>query len=160
MAALGAVIALAASAKEALTGHLLINFTPSVPRGVYWISPPGTPARGNLVAIRIPENVQQLVLDRRFLPPSIKLLAKPVAAVAGDEVCVRGEDLFINGAFAGHIVATDRLGLPMPVERICRRLFEGELYVSTGHDRSFDSRNFGPIRVESVRGTLTAVVTF
>jgi conjugative transfer signal peptidase TraF len=154
------VVALVAIAKASLTGHLLINYTPSVPRGIYWMSPGEIPVRGDLVAIPIPDNIRELVVERRYLPPTIKLLLKPVAAVAGDNVCVRDQTLAINGKVVGHIAATDRLGRPMLVRQFCDTLMTGQLFLATQHDNSFDSRNFGPVALDSVRGTLTPVVTF
>lgn len=156
-AVLGAVLV---AAKLALSGHLLINFTPSIPRGLYWIYIGETPKRGDLVALPIPENVRELVYDRRYVPRSIKLLAKPVAAVGGDRVCIRDRHLFVNDALAGHVLDVDREGRPLPQHPLCTRLPEGTLFLATLHDDSFDSRYFGPVSVDAVRGALTPVWTF
>src|SRR4051812_16095691 len=90
--------------KLTLSGHLLINFTPSIPRGLYWISPGMRPQRGDLVIFPIPESVRELVYERRYVPRSIRLLAKPVAAVGGDRVCVRDHQLVVNGHVAGNVL--------------------------------------------------------
>jgi conjugative transfer signal peptidase TraF len=145
--------------KLTLTGHLLMNITPSIPRGLYWISAGTSPRRGDLVAFPIPEGVRELIYERHYLPRSVKLLAKPVAALAGDHVCMRDGQLVINGAVAGVVLPDDRQGLPVPHPVLCRQLADGELFAATAHANSFDSRNFGLIRVSEVRGTLTPLLT-
>jgi conjugative transfer signal peptidase TraF len=146
--------------KIALSGHLLINFTPSIPQGFYWISTGVRPERGDLVTFPIPESVRAVVYDRHYVPRSIRLLAKPVAAIGGDEVCLREHQLLINGHVVGSALDVDQNGNPMPQYAGCGRLHDGELFVSTRHDNSFDSRYFGPIEISVVRGTLTALITF
>jgi conjugative transfer signal peptidase TraF len=153
-------VAIVVGARLALQGHLLINYTQSIPRGIYWITPNKKPRRGDLVAIPIPEHVRELVIERHYLPRSITLLAKPVAAVGGDHVCVRDDALFINGKLTGRIIESDRMGKPMPVHRACGALSQRQLFLATAHDNSFDSRNFGPVPIENVRGTLTPLMTF
>lgn len=146
--------------KLALAGHLLLNFTPSIPRGVYWISPGVRPQRGDLVTFPIPESVRDLLYDRQYVPRSIRLLAKPVTAISGDRVCVRDHQLLVNGHVAGNVLDLDRDGKPMPQYSGCGVLHAGELFVSTPHDNSFDSRYFGPIELPVVLGTLSALLTF
>lgn len=157
---LGAVIAAFAALKVALTGHLLINVTPSIPRGVYWISPGEVPTRGQLVALPIPSRVRDLIYERQYLPRSIELLAKPVAAVGGDHVCIRERRLFINGSDVAAVLGSDRQGRIIPVAPICGALPASHVFVATEHENSFDSRNFGPVGVACLRGTLTPLLTF
>lgn len=157
---LGVLIAGVTIAKMALTGHLLWNITPSIPRGIYWISPGERPERGALVTLPIPESARELLYEREYLPRSVKLLAKPVAAVGGDRVCVRDRRLFINGKFAGNVLDTDVQGRPMPLHATCEMLPADVVFLATHHDNSFDSRNFGPVSIESVRGTLTPLWIF
>jgi conjugative transfer signal peptidase TraF len=152
--------ALLGAGKLALSGHLLINFTPSIPRGVYWISPGVRPQRGDLVAFPLPESVRELLYERQYVPRSIRLLAKPVAALGGDHVCVRDHELVVNGHVAGKVLTVDRDGKPMPQYSGCGVLPPSELFVSTEHDNSFDSRYFGAIELPVVRGTLSALLTF
>ena len=148
------------ASKLCLSGHLLINFTASIPRGVYWISTSQRPRRGDLVTFPIPESVRELVHVRRYVPASIQLLSKPVAAVSGDRVCVRDNRLFVNDEFAGNVLDVDPEGRSVPKDITCAMLRPGQLYVAAHHDNSFDSRCFGPIPVDGVRGTLTPLITF
>lgn len=143
----------------ALTGRFFINWTPSIPRGIYWISPGERPGRGELVAFPIPATVRELLYERQYVPRSIKLLAKPVVALGGDHVCLRDRRLFINGVAVRSVLENDLQGRPMPLDRTCRELRHDEIFLVTEHDQSFDSRNFGPVALDSIRGTLTPVLT-
>jgi conjugative transfer signal peptidase TraF len=156
---LGVIIAVITAGKVALTGHLLINYTASIPRGVYWISPGQMPQRGELVAFPIPESVREVVHGRRYLPASVELLAKPLAAVGGDHVCIRNHRLVINGSFVAQVRDNDQQGRPVPHSAICETLNPDQVFVATRHENSFDSRNFGPVSVHSLRGTLTPLLT-
>ena len=151
---------LLAAAHLTLSGRLLINYTPSIPRGLYWITPSGPPRVGELVAFPIPESVRDLMYSRQYVHRSIRLLAKPVLAVAGDDVCVRGGCLHVNGAPHGTILDVDPAGRALPHYDHCGVLSPGQLYVATEHERSFDSRYFGPIDSSRVLGTLSPLVTF
>jgi conjugative transfer signal peptidase TraF len=146
--------------KLALSGHLLINFTSSIPRGLYWISPGERPQRGDLVTFPIPASVRDLVYERKYVPRSIRLLAKPVVAIGGDHVCVRAHQLVVNGHVAGNVQTLDRDGKRMPQYSGCGVLHPGEIFVATEHDHSFDSRYFGAVELAAVRGTLSALLTF
>lgn len=153
-------VAVLCAGKLPLSGHLLINFTPSIPRGVYWISAGVRPQRGALVTFPIPDSVREFVYDREYVPRTIRLLAKPVAAIGGDHVCVRDHQLVVNGHVVGNVLSVDHDGKPMPQYTGCGLLRPGELFVATPHDNSFDSRYFGPLELSVVRGTLSALITF
>lgn len=141
-----------------LRGRLLLNITPSIPRGVYWISGV-SPQRGDLVTFPIPDSVRALVYERQYVPREIELLSKPVVAIGGDEVCIRDHRLIVNGDFVANVLDLDRKGRPMPRYSGCATLGGDDLFVATHHDRSFDSRNFGPIPRAALRGTLTPLLT-
>lgn len=156
VAVLGGLLAL----KLTLGGHLMYTVTGSIPRGIYWITPSHHAGRGELVTFPIPESVRDLIYERRYLPPTVKVLAKPVAAVAGDQVCLRGGQLVINGRVIAAIRSNDNQGRPLPHPELCRLLAEGELFVATSHENSFDSRHFGPIASAQLRGRLSPIFTF
>jgi type IV secretory pathway protease TraF len=101
---LGAAAATAlVSALACLAGaHLLWNWTPSLPLGLYWVSGCGRVKLGALVAFPVPAHVRALVLERRYLPPGA-LLVKPVVATATDRVCTEGGTLTVNGTPLGAI---------------------------------------------------------
>jgi type IV secretory pathway protease TraF len=74
-------------------------------------------------------------------------------------VCLRDDELFVNQHPIAVIRRQDAQGRELPRHEICRVLTEGELFVATTHENSFDSRNFGPIASRHLRGTLKPLVT-
>lgn len=157
---LGPVVGVVALVHSLLDGHLLLNVTPSIPRGIYWISTGEIPRRGGLVALPIPSAVQDLIYERQYLPRSIKLLAKPIAASPGDHVCIRDGTVFLNKTRFSTVTPFDAQGRPMPKWPICRLLASNELYLATQGKSSFDSRHFGPVLAAEIRGALTPLLTF
>ena len=160
---LGAAAATAlASALACLAGaHLLWNWTPSLPLGLYWVSPGGSGRVnvGALVAFPVPGRVRALVLERRYLPPGA-LLVKPVVATAPDRVCTEGGTLTVNGAPLGAIATEDTRGRPLPHDERCGPVPEGEVFVASHFATSFDSRTFGPVSLCDIRGTVTPLWTY
>jgi conjugal transfer pilin signal peptidase TrbI len=154
------VVGALALLKVTVGGRLLINFTPSIPRGVYWISRGAEPNRGDLVTFPIPAEVQDLIYQRHYVSPAIRLLAKPVVGVGGDPICIRDHQLFLGEQRIAGVVERDQQGLPLEPRPICRTLGNDELFVATRRDNSFDSRYFGPIAKVAVLGTLKPLATF
>jgi conjugative transfer signal peptidase TraF len=144
--------------------HLLWNWTPSLPLGLYWVSAvssgdSGRVKVGALVAFPVPAHVRALVLERRYLPPGA-LLVKPVVATAADRVCTEGGELTVNGAPLGAVATEDTRGRPLPHDERCGRLPEGEVFVASHFATSFDSRTFGPVPLTDIRGTVTPLWTY
>jgi conjugative transfer signal peptidase TraF len=157
----GAVAAAAfASALACLAGaHLLWNWTPSLPLGLYWVSP-GAPVNvGALVAFPVPADVRALVHERNYLPPGA-LLVKPVVATSADRVCTEGGELTVNGAPLGAVATQDTRGRPLPHDERCGPLPEGQVFVASHFATSFDSRTFGPVPTADIRGTVTPLWTY
>jgi conjugative transfer signal peptidase TraF len=154
-----AVTALASGLACLLASHLIWNHTPSLPRGLYWLARGHRPARHDLVAFRVPENVRRLVRERAYLEEGAWLV-KPVVALAGDGVCTDSGALTIDGVRFGSIRTTDSDGRPLPQAPICGAIADGQLYVAGADPRSFDSRVFGPIRVSDLQGTVTPLWTY
>ena len=144
-----------------LGAHLLWNWTPSLPLGLYWLSPGGLRhvQVGALVAFPVPAPVRALVIDRKYLPPGA-LLVKPVVAAATDSVCTEGDTLTVNGAPFGAIRTADTRGRPLPRDERCGPLSEGQVFVASHLATSFDSRTFGPVPLSDLRGTVTPLWTY
>jgi conjugative transfer signal peptidase TraF len=159
----GAVAATAlASVLACLAGaHLLWNWTPSLPLGLYWVSRAGSGRVkvGALVAFPVPAHVRALVLERRYLPPGA-VLVKPVVATAADRVCTEGGTLTVNGAALGPIATEDTRGRPLPHDERCGPVPEGDVFVASHFATSFDSRTFGPVPLADLRGTVTPLWTY
>jgi conjugative transfer signal peptidase TraF len=142
-----------------LASHLVWNHTASLPLGLYWVTHDPSCGPGDLVLFPVPASVRELVRERRYLPAGDQLL-KPVVAVAGDRVCIRDGVAFVNDAPIGAVLQADFAGRPLPVDTLCGPVPPGHIYVASHHPRSFDSRAFGLVDADAVRGKAVPVWTF
>lgn len=144
---------LAATGRPAL---VLVNESPSLPRGLYVRDPGGAPVRGAIVAIAQPGSVRPY-LAGLGVPAQIRLI-KRVAAAQGDPVCSDGRHLMAPGRIVT-VQSHDRAGVALPVWRGCRLLAADERLLLGDTPTSLDSRYYGPVsdaRIEGVyRETLT-----
>ena len=144
----------------AVVGSLLLslcwlrfNVEPSVPRGVYRLHAIRAPlTRGMLVMLPVPERVQRW--HTRWVP-----LLKPVAAVAGDVVCVRDDEVWIGTEPYGRVYR-EAGGLALPHLTGCLTVGSGEVFVASKGNRSLDSRYFGPVQIVALTAWATPVVTW
>ncbi|MFN3511856.1 MAG: S26 family signal peptidase [Phenylobacterium sp.] len=155
-AALAVLAGLAAAATSGGAPRLLVNESRSVPRGLYLRRDDLTPERGRLVAVRQPAGPAAAYLRGLGVPSDMRLL-KRVAAVPGDAVCAWAGAL-VTPKGAVPAPGRDRRGAPLPSWRGCRHLGAGELLVLGDTPRSFDSRFFGPLRLEQVDGVYVEVL--
>jgi len=132
---------------------LVWNASASAPIGLYRVLP-SKPIRGDLVLVRTPSSVRQLAAERGYLPQNVPLV-KRVAALDGDIVCARDDEISVNGRAVAERMARDRLGRPLPGWSGCHLLDGDEafLLMETVAD-SFDSRYFGPIPTTAIIGRL------
>jgi conjugative transfer signal peptidase TraF len=157
--ALFGATALASALACLLTSRLIVNRTPSLPLGLYWLSHGEAPAPGTLVAFPVPAGVRDVVRERGYLPPGA-FLVKPVVAMPRDLVCAEDRVLTVNSEVIGPILTADSAGRALPHYDGCGPLPEGRLFVASHYDKSFDSRTFGPIAASDVRGKVTPLWTF
>jgi conjugative transfer signal peptidase TraF len=151
--------AVATAATSVVAAHLLCNVTPSMPLGLYLMRRgPTSVAPHDLVAFPVPPSVRDLVRERHYLGDGARLL-KPVAAVAGDDVCIDGDALAISGIPAARLRSADSEGRPLPRDARCGPIAPGFVYVLASDPRSFDSRVFGPVDVRTL-ATVTPLWTF
>ncbi|MGF1622346.1 MAG: S26 family signal peptidase [Rhodomicrobiaceae bacterium] len=127
--------------KPAMTPLYLLNLSSSVPVGLYRLEG-GNPHRGSLAVIRLSEPWRDLAASRGYLPPDASLI-KPVAALAGDHVCRSGAEITINGRLAAFAQQADKNGRVLPEWAGCKTLVEGELFLLSNAEGSFDGRYFG-----------------
>ena len=151
------VSALAAAAVEARR-TLHINFTSSLPRGIYR-SVNGPPSRGAMVLACLPPAVARFAHARGYVwrgdcPGGAAPVGKVVLAIAGDSVVVAAAGLSINGHRLPNTVALAHDSKGRPLGRVPSATYvvpSGELWLtSTYNPASFDSRYFGPVAVASV----------
>jgi conjugative transfer signal peptidase TraF len=150
--ALGA-LGLAAGETPALA---LINESPSLPRGLY-LRASGPLDRGVVVAVAPPAQAVGYLDDLGAGPDA--LLLKRVRAGAGDIVCRDGRTVWTPTGDLS-VSERDRRGAPLPQWRGCRALEGDEVFVVGDTPTSFDSRYFGPVTTDRLRGVYREAVTW
>jgi len=122
--------------------RLVWNASASAPIGLYVVSPATAAQPGDTVVARLPEPYRRLAATRRYLPLNVPLV-KRVAAVAGDDVCALGHQVFVNGQPVTKRLDVDRAGRPLPHWSGCRRLRGDQRFLLMDAPASFDGRYFG-----------------
>lgn len=135
----------------------LVNESPSLPKGLYVRRIGAAPQRGAVVAASQPAAVRAY-LEHLGMPSEV-LLIKRVVATTGDWVCRVGDRLVVPGR-AVRVRPKDRQGVALPAWRGCRRLEPGELFLLGDTPESFDSRYFGPVQADRVKGVFREVLTW
>ena len=140
--------------------RFFINETPSMPRGVYWVSELDSLQRGESVLISFPEKLREFAATHRWLSPE-KPLLKTVGALAGDTVCNDSGALTINGVIQGPIFGEDSEGRALPHIEGCIVIAPGTfLPLSRTSERSFDGRYFGPLSTQLISGRARLLFSF
>jgi conjugative transfer signal peptidase TraF len=135
------------------TRWVRLNLSPSVPRGVYRLAPVAVPlARGTLVVLPVPAVVQPW--QSAWVP-----LLKPVAAVAGDMVCVVDAGLWVAGQWYGPVYE-EAHGMPLPQLRGCFFVQAGAVFLASAVPKSLDARYFGPTPVATLTAQATPLFTW
>ena len=153
----GGIAAMAWAGFAAPAARVVYNPSPSVPVGWYRVQPVSasshaSPPVGSIVLTRIPGPAAALAAQRGYLPARVPLL-KRVGAIAPQRVCIVSGQVRIDGEPVATVLRIDSQGRSLPVWAECRRLADGEIFLlSDTHPASFDSRYFGPVRVDSVLG--------
>jgi conjugative transfer signal peptidase TraF len=141
---------------------LRINFTSSLPRGIYH-TVAGPPSRGAIVIACLPSAIGEFARSRGYLwrgdcPGGAAPVGKVVAAVAGDTVVAREEGLIVNGYPVKNtrVLTRDSRGRPMRhFPYAIYVLAPGEVWLTSSYNLgSFDSRYFGPIGTRAVRSRI------
>jgi conjugative transfer signal peptidase TraF len=149
---------------------LRFNFTPSMPLGIYRLTPVplGGIRRGMFVATCAPLDAAKLGRHRGYLakgpcPADTELLLKVVAAVAGDVIALSANGVAVNGRSLPHsrplsFDATGRRLSPWPQGHYPLR--RSQLWLYADNDRSWDSRYWGPAPPSNVRARVLPLLTF
>lgn len=158
LSALAALAALGSAAAAARApAPVLVNESPSLPRGLYIRTPGAPPDRGAVVAIRQPASIRAY-LARLGMPDDVRLI-KRIAATGGDAVCSDGRRLVVPG----HVVEVrtqDRRGVRLPAWTGCRRLAPDERLLLGDTPTSFDGRYFGPVTTARIEGVYRETLTW
>ena len=147
------VALLAASSLVISTKPILINDSPSLPEGLWYLMPGATVTPGKVIAFSPPETALPYVrrhLKRYLTQP----LLKPVAAGAGARVCGSVEEGFsVDGKRLGVSQAHDSKGNAVTPWTGCHTLTANEFAVfSSRIPNSYDSRYYGPVSAENISG--------
>jgi conjugative transfer signal peptidase TraF len=127
------------------TRWVRLNLSSSVPLGFYRLERLAPPLqRGTLVVLPVPVAVRPWLAWWRPL-------LKPVAALAGDEVCNVEGTLVIHGVSYGPIYP-EAEGRPLPHLDGCQVVPDGTVFLASHAPRSLDSRYFSFVAIS----TLTA----
>ena len=119
------------------------NASASAPIGLYAVTPGASVDPGDMVIARVPDPWRMMAAQRRYIPANVPLV-KRVAAVAGDEVCALGQEIFVNGKWVVERRIADASGRPMKWWSGCVRLRGHQLFLlMSGSPASFDGRYFG-----------------
>lgn len=123
--------------------RLVWNASASAPVGLYAVTPGAAVDTGDMVIARVPDPWRMMAAQRRYIPANVPLV-KRVAAVAGDEVCALGHEIFVNGKWVVERRIADPSGRPMKWWSGCVRLRGHQLFLlMPGSPASFDGRYFG-----------------
>lgn len=143
-------------------GYRIIT-TPSVPPGIWKVEPlHGQIRRGQFVWLCPPDKpFFRVARQRGYIPEGdcpggYRHLLKPVAAISNDVVSVRPRGIAINGKGLPNSQpqAYDGNGLPLPkLKPGDYSVKQGEVWlISPYHQRSLDSRYFGPVLLQQIEG--------
>lgn len=139
----------AATAVRTTPAPLLVNESPSLPKGIYWRAFGHDTSSGSIVALAQPARVQPYLRSLGF--PTDVLLIKRVVAVGGQSVCAEGRTL-VTPSGRHPVRARDRQGRHLPVWTGCRRLGPDEVFLLGDTETSLDSRYFGPVSRKAILG--------
>jgi type IV secretory pathway protease TraF len=130
-----------------------LNVSASVPYGVYRLAavPPSLQV-GQFVVLPVPASMRSW--HSRWLP-----LLKPVAAVAGEEVCHHAGRLIIRQQDFGPVLATAH-GRPLPHMTGCLTVPTDSVFLASPVSRSLDSRYFLPVRLADLTAVAVPVLTW
>ncbi len=142
-----------------------INTTPSAPIGVWRLMPAGARlSRGDYVELCPPDsNDFRLAKERGYVragacPDGYEPLFKQVSALPGDEVAVSTNGIAVNGRHLENSRARqqDHRGLSLQSWPMGQSIVPPDhvWVVSTCTPDSFDSRYFGPLTANAVRGRI------
>lgn len=141
---------------------LRVNWTDSMPRGLYLLKPATEPLkRGDIVTLCLEPNhpYTRIARERGYLgsgscPSGLKPLLKRLAGVPGDLVEVSPNGISINGSLMASTMRPERdsQNRPMPPSMLQDGFIPENyaLVISQENGGSFDSRHFGLVPLDSL----------
>lgn len=158
--AAGLSLSLLAAAQIDRAPRLIWNATASVPIGLYVARASHGPSLGDLVAVRLPEDLSSWVVERGYVGADT-LLLKRVTAVSGMTACRHDLDITIDGTVVAQAASNDRQGRPLPRWTGCVTIDSDEVFLLVaGVADSLDGRYFGPLSGDTILGRAIPLWTF
>lgn len=141
---------------------MYINYTGSLPNGIY-IAIPGLNIRsGDIVAFNMSSDLYEFSTKRGYISDQLEkpyLLKKVMTP--GNIYENRDNKLYINREYIGPIHPADPENRPLDtIPEGIHVVPEHMLFAFTPHPQSFDSRNYGPIDDALVISRVIPLVTF
>lgn len=155
-----------AALHAAVKAPLVINLSASVPRGIYLKQHEGKIKRGSLVLVCPSEKaIWRLVAQSRSVVRgsgcggTLAPLIKEIAAVEGDTVEVTTGGVVLNGTLrtGTALRSFSSRGEPLP-KASSGKIVPGELFLLGASPESLDSRYFGTVPIQDVKGVLTRIL--
>ena len=158
--AAGLSLSLLAAAQIDREPRLIWNATASVPIGLYVARASHGPSLGDLVAVRLPEDLSSWVVERGYVGTDT-LLLKRVTAVSGMTACRHDLDITIDGTVVAQAASNDRQGRPLPRWTGCVTIGSDEVFLLVaGVADSLDGRYFGPLLEDTIIGRAIPLWTY
>ena len=158
--AAGLSLSLLAAAQIDRAPRLIWNATASVPIGLYVARASHGPSLGDLVAVRLPEDLSSWVVERGYVGTDT-LLLKRVTAVSGMTACRHDLDITIDGTVVAQAASNDRQGRPLPRWTGCVTIGSDEVFLLVaGVADSLDGRYFGPLLEDTIIGRAIPLWTY
>jgi len=158
--AAGLSLGLLAAAQIDRAPWLIWNASASVPIGLYVVRASHGPRLGDLVAVRLPEDLSSRVVERGYVGADT-LLLKRVAAVSGMTVCRNNLEITIDGRVVADAASADQQSRPLPRWTGCVKLGSGEVFLLiAGVADSLDGRYFGPLSADTIIGRAIPLWTY
>jgi len=161
------VVAVTACGTFVTAMGLRMNFTASVPVGIYRTIPTSRGVRvGMLAAVCPPSDAAALGRERGYLlrgqcAHGAEPLLKRIVAVGGGEVRVASSGVYVDGRRLAHSapLAADRAGRALAAWPVGRyRIARGMLWMYADNERSWDSRYWGPVPIGNVIAVMRPLV--
>lgn len=146
--------------------NIHLNISSSLPYGAYYLQDKqDNITKGDIILFCLDEENSKLIKDANILafgscPYNLAPIGKKVIATSYDKVQIDDNYVAINGNIENK---SKRLKLKLknyPKATFNRALKKGEYIVLSNHEDSFDSRYFGVVKIEQIKGILKPLITF